>query len=99
LAPVGSELLREARRAMERIARWWREPLERLLMLIGLTAVLGCQSGPIEFSDTEGRVFVAECSDRGCTYLRRTSGEGAPATAVTLQQEGRLLAVCDSSDS
>lgn len=68
-------------------------------MLIGLTAVLGCQSGPIEFSDTEGRVFVAECSDRGCTYLRKTSGEGAPATAVTLQQEGRLLAVCDSSDS
>ena len=57
---------------MERIARWCRGPLERLLMLIGLAAVLGCQSGPIEFSDTEERAFVAECSDRGCTYRRKT---------------------------
>lgn len=74
-------------------------PLGRLLIPAGVAAALGCQSGPIEFSDTEGRVFVAECSDRGCTHRRKASGEGAPATAVTLEQQGRLLAVCDSSDA
>jgi hypothetical protein len=67
-------------------------------MLLVPLFLLACQNGPSEFTDSEGRVFLAHCAEGACRYESK-GAEGEPPRAVTLAHAGRVAAVCDSVDT
>jgi hypothetical protein len=61
-----------------------------------LLTLLGCQKGPRQLRDTEGRTFLATCGREGdCKLEQKTGPKRNEMPAQSLLRTGRLVGVCD----